>query len=189
MVHFARFGFRKTSLTEIAEELGVVKGALYYHFPGGKAEIFDAAVSQVETELLEEMRKAAEAETDPRRALRALFASKFSCIRTRVSAHGVSPGVARELATVPRDAKAFQVSERKLIGEVLLRGERAGVFRKLRHRGAVAGAIQGMLREPIVDAALAPEAATLRDGLPLHPAYFEVLIDGLASAPATGDTE
>jgi len=189
MAHFARFGFRKTSLTEIAGELGVVKGALYYHFPGGKLEIFDAAVSQVETDLLEEMRKAAEAETDPRRALRALFASKFSCIRTRVSAHGVSPGVARELATVPRDAKAFQVSERKLIGEVLLRGERAGVFRKLRPRGAVAGAIQGMLREPIVDAALAPEAATLRDGLPLHPAYFEVLIDGLASPPATGDTE
>jgi AcrR family transcriptional regulator len=187
VAHFARFGFRKTSLTEVAGQLGVVKGALYYHFPGGKLEIFDAAVSQVETELLEEMRKSAEAETDPRRALRALFATKFSCIRRRVGAHGVSPGVARELAAVPRDAQPFQLSERRLIEDVLARGEREGKFRKLRPRGAAAAAIQGMLREPIVGAALGTEPAPLRDGLPLHPCYFEILIEGLAPAPTTGE--
>ena len=71
--HFARFGYRKTSLGDVARELGVVKGALYYYFPGGKFEIFDTASTRVEAEMLERIRAATRAESDPRKALRTLF--------------------------------------------------------------------------------------------------------------------
>lgn len=58
LVLFAEHGYEKTSLREIAEEVGVTKAALYYHFPS-KQEILLALfepVSSLQDELLEELR-------------------------------------------------------------------------------------------------------------------------------------
>ena len=38
--HLAKAGYMGVSLEDIAREAGVSKPALYYHFPGGKAELF-----------------------------------------------------------------------------------------------------------------------------------------------------
>jgi TetR/AcrR family transcriptional regulator len=42
---FARFGFSKVTMEEIAEDIGVVKGAVYYYFPT-KERIFEAVIRE-----------------------------------------------------------------------------------------------------------------------------------------------
>jgi AcrR family transcriptional regulator len=58
LVLFAEQGYDKTSLREIAEQVGVTKAALYYHFPS-KEEILVALfepVAAMQDELLEDLR-------------------------------------------------------------------------------------------------------------------------------------
>ena len=58
LVLFAEQGYDKTSLREIAEQVGVTKAALYYHFPS-KEEILVALfepVAAMQEELLEDLR-------------------------------------------------------------------------------------------------------------------------------------
>jgi len=44
---FARFGFGRTTLTDIANRAHLSKATLYHHFPEGKASLFETAVHQV----------------------------------------------------------------------------------------------------------------------------------------------
>jgi len=178
--HFARFGFRKTSLTEIATELGVVKGALYYYFPGGKSELFDATSVRIETEILARIECAVAAEKDARHALRALFATKYREIRTQLQKLAVTPSIARELVAERQRSRGFRDAECELIQRTLAQGERERVFRRFRPRAAAAAAVQAMFDAPLVEAALAA-APDDDDTLPLHAVFFDILIDGLSS--------
>lgn len=45
---FARFGFSATSLRDIADDLGVTKAALYYHFPRKADLIYDVMLPMVD---------------------------------------------------------------------------------------------------------------------------------------------
>lgn len=186
--HFARFGFRRSSLAEVARELGVVKGALYYHFPGGKAELFDAAAAGVEREILGAMREAATAARDARRALKATLAAKFDALRHTLDASGVSPAIARELTLVPRGAEAFHAGELAILEEVLARGEREGLFRRMKSRGATAAALQALLREPLMLAVLSPSPPA-SGARALPPAIFDVLFHGLAASQGSRRAE
>ncbi|MBL1225275.1 TetR/AcrR family transcriptional regulator [Enterococcus sp. BWR-S5] len=48
--HFSKYGYAKTSLEAIVEELAITRGALYHHFKG-KKELFLAVLNQVQTEV------------------------------------------------------------------------------------------------------------------------------------------
>ena len=48
---FAGKGFAATSLDDVATAARVTKGALYHHFPGGKAALFEAVFEAVDAEL------------------------------------------------------------------------------------------------------------------------------------------
>lgn len=48
--HFSSYGFAKTSLEAIVEELDITRGALYHHFKGKKA-LFLAVLNQVQSEV------------------------------------------------------------------------------------------------------------------------------------------
>lgn len=50
---FGSRSYGSVSLTEIVEASGVTKGALYHHFPGGKADLMEAVYEQVEAEFTE----------------------------------------------------------------------------------------------------------------------------------------
>jgi AcrR family transcriptional regulator len=55
---FRRFGYRKTTVGEIAAEAGIGKGSVYLEFPS-KEDVFFALVEEHERGLFEEVRKAA----------------------------------------------------------------------------------------------------------------------------------
>ena len=61
---FGRRGVARTSLAEIAEEAGVTRGAVYWHFKD-KADLFTAMMERVVLPLDESMARLAEVERDP----------------------------------------------------------------------------------------------------------------------------
>ncbi|MEB3291728.1 MAG: TetR/AcrR family transcriptional regulator [Synechococcales bacterium] len=44
---FRQFGYEGLTLSKISQETGLGKASLYHHFPGGKAEMAEAALNQV----------------------------------------------------------------------------------------------------------------------------------------------
>lgn len=45
---FRQFGYEGVTLSKISQETGLGKASLYHHFPGGKAEMAEAAITQVD---------------------------------------------------------------------------------------------------------------------------------------------
>lgn len=57
--HFARFGYRRASISDIADEAGVGKGTVYLHF-NSKIELLSACVAQEKLELIPQLERAME---------------------------------------------------------------------------------------------------------------------------------
>ena len=67
---FARRGFDSVSVDDIAAAAGVTRGALYHHYPS-KEDLFEVVLRDVEQILVDTVRQAAAAHTDPLEQLRA----------------------------------------------------------------------------------------------------------------------
>jgi TetR/AcrR family transcriptional regulator, lmrAB and yxaGH operons repressor len=67
---FRQFGYEGVTLSKISQETGLGKASLYHHFPGGKAEMADAALAQVnqwlETSILQILADAASLGKNPK---------------------------------------------------------------------------------------------------------------------------
>jgi AcrR family transcriptional regulator len=180
--HFGRFGYRKASLVQIAEELGVVKGALYYYFPDGKRSLFDAVAGRAEAQVLAAMRQAAERAPGAREALGAICEAKLRVLRELRDVLGVESEVADEIVTlVRRREHPFVRAERELLEDLLARGAREGVFRELPSRRDTAAALQSLLRGPALEVLHA--ASGSRGSRRLAPAALELLLRGLEARP------
>jgi AcrR family transcriptional regulator len=66
---FTEHGYAATSTNEIVERAGVTRGALYHHFPA-KYDLFRAVFEQLETELADQVARAALAGSDALEQLR-----------------------------------------------------------------------------------------------------------------------
>jgi AcrR family transcriptional regulator len=171
--HLARYGYRKTSLADIARELGVVKGALYYHLPGGKAEVFDAVVRREREGMLQAMREAAERESSAAEALRVAIHAKLDRLRELAKVHGVPRDIGQEITAHATAAQpSFNAEERELYEEILRRGEERHEFRRIEPRSAVAAGLQAM-----VWALEIPEVYGAEGGEPVQGGVIAPLVD------------
>ncbi len=144
---FSRYGYRKTSMAEIARDLGVVKGALYYHVPGGKQELLDAVVSREEERLLARMVAAAERAPDPAAALRAVIEEKLLVLRELRELLGLRRELGEEFAAlVLSKEREFSRRERELFVRLLRTGMEQGVFRPIPLLDTAVRALQAMVR-------------------------------------------
>lgn len=145
--HFASTGFRKTSLSAIASDLGVVKGALYYHIPGGKQEMADLCMQALEEELLSSMTAAARSRVDPCDALRAVVSAKVGVLDALRRELSLSREVSEEIKhIVTSEKRDFHHREVELFEEILVSGQEGGAFRSLQSPRAVARVIQAIVR-------------------------------------------
>lgn len=164
--HFARSGYRHTSLAAVAEELGVVKGALYYHVPGGKKEMLDAVISREEAHMLEHMSLAAAAATDACHALRAAIKAKIGVVRDRRRELGATEDVLEEIKLLmASEQRPFHEQEFALFDRILSKGEEQGCIRPLRHREVATHAIQALVRHVEMQEAYNEEDSDLLDSL------------------------
>lgn len=145
-LHFGRFGYRKASLVDIARDLGVVKGALYYHVPGGKLAMFNAVMDREEERLIARMREATARTDDPRDALRGAVRARLDYLRELKDLLGVRREIGEEISALTlAQERRFRRRERDLVEEILIRGEERGVFERVEPRRAAAAAIQAMI--------------------------------------------
>jgi len=180
--HFARFGYRKSSLVDIAKELGVVKGALYYHVPGGKRQLLELVWAREDERMYELMTSAAAAHDAPDEALVAAVEAKVRHLRELSDLYAVRRDVGFELATVLREGERdAKQRERELLETIIARGETAGAFREFRPRAVAASAIQALVEA--MAAADIYDAPQGTDGHRLIDAVLDLLLSGLKRRP------
>ncbi len=189
----ARDGYGKTSLSDIARDLGVVKGALYYYLPGGKRDLIDAGWAREDERMHAAMLAAADAEPDPRRALVAAFRAKLETLAAVKDRLGAPREVTEEIRGLLLEReREFARRERALVEGILARGEAAGVFRAIEPRSAVAPGIQALVRaievsEMYEDRTSGGGEASLLDGMiELVLRGVEVRTGGESPPPAPG---
>ncbi|TFG36934.1 MAG: TetR/AcrR family transcriptional regulator [Candidatus Aminicenantes bacterium] len=78
---FTRYGFRKTTMEEIAKASGKGKSSVYYYFPS-KEEIFKAVVEKEASELKEHLDKTIHADVPPIDKLKTYILFRLHHVRT-----------------------------------------------------------------------------------------------------------
>ena len=107
---FARFGFRKTTMEDIAEGAGLRKPSLYYYFKS-KEEIFSAVVRKESQELLDIMEKAAAEESSLRGKLKAFFFARFKFFKEKRNLYSVSQKNLIEMRPLIQEARDEFIEE------------------------------------------------------------------------------
>jgi len=126
---FSKYGFRKTTMDEIARVMGKGKSSIYYYFKN-KEEIYEAVIDR-ETEILrrELVRAISQADT-PQEKLRRFvevrmrifskLSNVYNAIRTEVVAH---------LASIEKFRQKYDREEIHMLQDILQEGVDKGVFR------------------------------------------------------------
>jgi TetR/AcrR family transcriptional repressor of lmrAB and yxaGH operons len=81
---FREHGYEGASLSRISQATGLGKGSLYHFFPGGKAEMVEAVLAEIEgwfaTHVFEPLREAG----DPEAAVEAMFETVTEYFRSGI---------------------------------------------------------------------------------------------------------
>lgn len=124
-----RYGFRKMTMDDLAEEVGIAKGTIYLHF-SSKEEVALSRVDRVIARLYEELRKIAGSGEKPDARLRAMLVARVMFRFDSVRHYAES--LDEQLATI-RDAlqarrEKYFAEEAKILGKVLEEGRREKIF-------------------------------------------------------------
>ncbi len=164
-------GLRRFSVSELGLRLGVVKSALYHHFPGGKAEIVREVFGREENRVLEAMEEALNSAATTRDKLCALALAKIVLVRELGRLYRIREEIADELEGFLVSRRLdFLRRERNLIASVIQEGIEKQQLRPVNaHLLAVAlqGALHNLSRTYAVE------------GQPLRSEEVESLIDCL----------
>lgn len=108
----AHYGYDKTTVSDIAEEAGISKGAVYLHYKG-KEELFDALIMHEGEKMLEVMMERLETDEEA--------GSIFALYQHAIVASYSSPLI---LALMRRDAKVLGDMARRVVhGEIGVQGD------------------------------------------------------------------
>ena len=142
---FSRKGFEATSIDAIAEEVGVTKGALYWHFENKEA-LFEGILEQIRTDWREQVLAEVDDVADPVEKLGRLFDNYIVLLNDR-------PDICLFLqrAALDDDAKhrgrvrTVYKQTAGLITKIIDDGKLTGVFRRDIESNTAAHAILGVL--------------------------------------------
>jgi AcrR family transcriptional regulator len=174
---FARYGFKKTSMDEIAQGARVSKATIYQHF-SSKEEVLAVAVRQESEALVQALIQAVNSAESHEDKLRAFVKVRLSLIAEKRDLHQMSDEVLHETMPLVEEARqAYFKREVRLLQLVLEKGRDAGCFHLDRPR-EVALVLLSALRG--LDAVLLSKQDTseLREGLD---AAVELVIRGLGA--------
>ncbi len=135
LVTFARYGFRRTAMDDIATAAGVSRPSLYQHF-AGKDDVFRALSQRIHDRALDASRAAARQDAALADRLRAVLAPKLDLVLDL--AH-TSPHAAELLDENDRICGAVEQEFRKRLLDLLI-----SVFRAAARRGEVDLAGRGL---------------------------------------------
>jgi len=126
---FERFGYQKTTLTDIAKSVGKVKTAIYYYF-SGKEEIFAQLVELESAEFLKKLKTIVEKEKTPLAKLEAYVETRISLMQKLSDRYSFLKQEFFELMPVVEEhRKTEYVLEIEYIENILYDGIEKGDFR------------------------------------------------------------
>ena len=125
---FARFGYNKTTLTDIAQSVGKVKTAIYYYFKS-KEEIFGHIVRIEAERFLKALITSIEKKSDPLEKLEAYIESRISLMLAISNRYQFLKQEWFELMPlVEKNRETVLLQEIKLIEEIIVAGCEKGTI-------------------------------------------------------------
>ncbi len=125
---FARYGFRKTSIDDVAAAARIGKGSIYLHF-ASKEEIFAEVVRRTSDRALHILVAAVKRARSPAGKVRAFIATKQAAVAKLAREFDVAEDTVLELLPVAREyRRAHEAREHALLGDVLREGNVSGAF-------------------------------------------------------------
>ncbi len=129
---FARYGYKKTTMEEIARELGLTKGALY-SYARNKKDLYQKAVAQALTNWQVRVLEAVEEAATPEEKFMALSFKAFNYLAADHDLRKILINDPEIFPMFPKDDPFFAINEnsRNMLRAVLDQGIKSGVFRPL----------------------------------------------------------
>jgi AcrR family transcriptional regulator len=147
---FNHFGFRKTSLDDVAREAGVGKATLY-HYVAGKEELFGEMITRIHAHYQAELEEALAEEVSASEKLRRYAAVLLAHHQRMIESSPLSlEERIQQAPDIHKHMIRFHRTEHKVMSAVLHEGVERGVFRPVpvdRTATLMLAAFRGMVAE------------------------------------------
>ncbi len=125
---FARFGFKKTTMEEIAKAVKKAKSSLYYYFQN-KEEVFQAVIEQEANVLREKIEKALSQESTPQGKIRSYVITRMKALKQLANFYSaLKDEYLENFKFIERFRKKYDEEELRVISEILKEGVSKDVF-------------------------------------------------------------
>jgi AcrR family transcriptional regulator len=125
---FALYGIEKTTMREIAGDLNMTKGSLYYYFPD-KENLYKAVIEKEQAEFTRVLQNDLKNNDDPVEAMKKYVRNRLSYFKTMVNLSRMRAESFSEYKPLITDSmKKFRENEMKVIIEFLNTGKSRGIF-------------------------------------------------------------
>ncbi len=125
---FARFGFRKTTMDEIARAAHVAKSSIYHYFTS-KEKIFEAIIEQETQTFLMDLRQAVKGEKSSQDKLRAYFNIRLLAMQKTTNIYSAMHDKYFEhYAFIEKVRRKLDAQEMEFLKGILEEGIRTGEF-------------------------------------------------------------
>ncbi len=125
---FARFGFKKTTMEEIAKAIRKAKSSLYYYFQS-KEEIFQMVLEQEANVLREKIEKAISQEDTPQGKLRAYILTRMRGLKQLANFYSaLKDEYLENYKFIEKFRKKYDEEEMETISKILREGMDKGIF-------------------------------------------------------------
>lgn len=130
--YFARFGYKKTSLEDIAGELGMTKSNLYF-YAADKQDLYTRAVRLALSRWRESVAAFVDKECDVTRKFRVMSVCSFEYLAENNDLRAIAENDPSVFSLSPKEDRYFDINEeaRDIIRSILTQGIRDGVFRSV----------------------------------------------------------
>jgi len=126
---FAHYGFRKTTMNEIAGGVGKGKSSLYYYF-NSKEDVFRAVIEKEADTMKQKLVDAVAAETDPVEKLRIYVVARMEILHELVNFHqAINSEYLTNLDFIQKMRRNYDSEEVALLKRILELGVELGTFR------------------------------------------------------------
>ena len=110
---FRKQGYHATAFSDVVRESGAPRGSIYFHFPGGKEELAEAAIAAGGDEIVEITERAAAGAADPGGLIRAL--ADFGGERLRASGYRSGCAIATMVLELAPDNESLRAGFEKAL--------------------------------------------------------------------------
>ncbi len=125
---FGLYGVEKTSMREIAGDLKISKGLLYYYFPD-KENLYKAVIEKEQAEFRDNFEARAVSISDPAEKLRLYVKTRISYFRNLLNLGRLKPESYSEMKPViSRSVEKFRETEKQVVMDILEIGRQKGIF-------------------------------------------------------------